>query len=52
MNGRPPRAGRSVRHRCLASVIEGPVFEYAGQEGNRALPNILRGARVAERAEP
>jgi hypothetical protein len=29
-------------------TIEGPIFEYACHEGNHALPNILRGARLAE----
>ena len=29
-------------------VTAGPLFEYACHEGNYALPNILRGARLAE----
>lgn len=29
--------------------IEGPIYEYACQEGNYGLPNILAGAREAER---
>ena len=29
--------------------IDGPLFEYACHEGNHALPNMLRGARAAER---
>jgi hypothetical protein len=29
--------------------IEGPIFEYACAEGNYGLPNILSGARAAER---
>jgi hypothetical protein len=35
--------------------IEGPMFEYACQEGNYGMPNTLRGARAAEqtaKAEP
>ena len=34
------------------SKIQGPIFEYACHEGNHSMPNMLRGARVAERAEP
>ena len=30
--------------------IEGPIFEYACHEGNHAVPNILRGARIEEQA--
>jgi hypothetical protein len=30
---------------------EGPLYEYACHEGNYALPGILRGARVKDRAE-
>jgi hypothetical protein len=30
--------------------MEGPLYEYACHEGNYGMPNILRGARVAERA--
>ena len=30
--------------------VEGPIYEYACHEGNYGLANILRGARVAERA--
>ena len=30
------------------SRIEGPIFEYACHEGNYALPNMLRGARLVE----
>jgi hypothetical protein len=30
---------------------KGPVYEYACHEGNYALPNILAGARAAEKAE-
>lgn len=30
-------------------VTAGPVFEYACHEGNYALPNVLRGARLAEK---
>lgn len=30
--------------------IDGPMFEYACQEGNYGLPDTLRGARAAERA--
>jgi hypothetical protein len=29
----------------------GPLYEYACHEGNYALPGILRGARVKDRAE-
>ena len=29
--------------------IEGPIYEYACQEGNYGLPNILSGARATER---
>jgi hypothetical protein len=29
--------------------IEGPIYEYACQEGNYGMPNILSGARAAER---
>ena len=29
--------------------VPGPIYEYACHEGNYALPNILRGARVQER---
>jgi hypothetical protein len=29
--------------------IEGPIYEYACHEGNYAVPNILKGARAAER---
>ena len=29
---------------------EGPIYEYACHEGNLGLANILRAARVAERA--
>ncbi|MBZ5607847.1 MAG: hypothetical protein LAP38_06300 [Acidobacteriia bacterium] len=29
----------------------GPIFEYACHEGNYALPNLLNGSRVLERAE-
>ena len=29
-------------------VTAGPLFEYACHEGNYALPNVLRGARLAE----
>jgi hypothetical protein len=29
--------------------IDGPVYEYACHEGNYAVPNILKGARAAER---
>ncbi len=29
-------------------VTTGPLFEYACHEGNYALPNVLRGARLAE----
>ena len=30
-------------------VTAGPLFEYACHEGNYALPNVLRGARLAEK---
>lgn len=30
--------------------IEGPIYEYGCQEGNYGMPNILSGARAAERA--
>ena len=30
--------------------IEGSIFEYACHEGNHAVPNILRGARINEQA--
>ncbi|MFT7654764.1 MAG: hypothetical protein ACI9UU_003885, partial [Candidatus Azotimanducaceae bacterium] len=29
-------------------VTAGPLFEYACHEGNYALPNVLRGARLQE----
>ena len=29
---------------------DGPIFEYACHEGNYGLPNILRAARVEEKA--
>ena len=29
--------------------IDGPIFEYACHEGNYSVPNILKGARAAER---
>jgi hypothetical protein len=32
------------------SSIEGPMFEYACNEGNNGLVNIMEGARVAEKA--
>ena len=31
------------------TATDGPVFEYACHEGNYALPNMLGGARAAER---
>jgi len=31
------------------NATKGPVYEYACHEGNYALPDILRGARAAER---
>ena len=34
----------------LMTKIEGPIFEYACHEGNHAVPNILRGARIEEQA--
>ena len=30
---------------------DGPIYEYACHEGNFGLANILRAARVAERAD-
>jgi hypothetical protein len=30
-------------------VTEGPLYEYACHEGNYAMPNVLRGARLQER---
>ncbi|HEY6345231.1 MAG TPA: hypothetical protein VIY49_27365 [Bryobacteraceae bacterium] len=30
--------------------VEGPIFEYACQEGNYGLPNVLSGARATEKA--
>jgi hypothetical protein len=30
--------------------IPGPIYEYACHEGNYALPNVLRGARVSEQS--
>jgi hypothetical protein len=32
------------------SQIEGPMFEYACNEGNNGIVNILAGARAAEKA--
>ena len=32
-------------------VTAGPLYEYACHEGNYALPNVLRGARLAEKLE-
>jgi hypothetical protein len=29
--------------------IDQPIFEYACHEGNHAIPNMLRGARVSEK---
>jgi hypothetical protein len=31
------------------SKTDGPIFEYAGHEGNYPLLNTLRGARFAEK---
>ena len=36
--------------RVPITKTEEPIFEYACHEGNYALANILRGARVQERA--
>jgi hypothetical protein len=38
-----PWSGEYEMHR-----IEGPLFEYACNEGNYQLPSILKGARRAE----
>jgi len=32
--------------------VDTPMYEYACHEGNYALPNILRGARLQESKEP
>ena len=32
--------------------VEGPLFEYACHEGNYAMANMLRGARLNERSAP
>ena len=32
--------------------VDTPIYEYACHEGNYALPNILRGARLQESKEP
>src|ERR1700686_518734 len=31
-------------------ATKGPIYEYAGHEGNYAMPDILGGARLAEKA--
>ena len=33
-------------------AVKGPIYEYACHEGNYSLPNILAGARAAERTRP
>ena len=37
------------RRLSLARADDYAIYEYACHEGNYALPNILRGARAAER---
>ena len=46
----PTTFTRSWTARVPVTKTEEPIFEYACHEGNRALANILRGARVQEKA--
>jgi hypothetical protein len=47
----PTAFSRPWKGELTMSRSAGPIFEYACHEGNYALPDLLNGARVAERAE-